>query len=379
MTTHTHIRFGTVSRAATTERATGGNAVALSAYHAAARYEASDGRVFDFARKRNELVTETRVLLPDGAPAWAADPATLWRAAESADKRRDACIARWIEVSVPRAVPKELTAGFGEAVGRMLSERYGVAVQVDAHRVKASDGGTNDHAHLLIATRVFDGDKFGKKSSALDQGFRARRGRDMRVAVAEAANKFLAEHGIDEARLNPEKQAGPVPPERNVSRRAVEAWKKNPDDAEVYGSVIAARPVRRQLRAARRVAVQSVQEVAALAATHERCALTVRPRRVRPGPPWIEVEPRGPIVAVSRRADAIALRLADGAVVIQRQDAIRLRSGRPSGGAVATMADRAVAAGWTEVTLSGTDPSQRDRLAAALAARGITVVGEARP
>ncbi len=374
--THTHIRFGAVCRASTSERATGGNAVALSAYHAAERFETADGRVFDFTRKRRELVTETRVLLPDGAPVWAADPAALWRAAEAADKRRDSCTARWVEVSIPRAVPPELHAGFAEAIGRMLADRYGVAVQTDAHSVPASDGGTNAHVHILAATRVFDGNKFGKKCSALDQGFRARRGRDMRAAVAEAANKFLAEHAIAD-RLDPEKQGGPVPPERDVPRAAVEAWKKNPDDAESFGSVIASRPVRRQLRAARRAAAQSAQEATTLAARHERQALALRPLGRRPCLPWIEVEPGGPVAAVSRRDGAVALRLHDGAIVTQRSDALRFR-GPVTDAALAVAAERCLAAGWKTVSLSGADAGQRDRLAAALAARGITVVGEAR-
>jgi len=33
------------------------------------------------------------MVLPEGAPAWAANRAALWNAVEAAEKRKDACVA----------------------------------------------------------------------------------------------------------------------------------------------------------------------------------------------------------------------------------------------------------------------------------------------
>lgn len=254
--TLTHIELGVVSRSATSARATAGHALALAAYTAAQRWTADDGRVFDFRRKVAELAAPTEILLPPGAPAWAAKPAELWRRVESADHKSNATPARYIVVAIPRSVPAERRAGFAVAVARPLVDAYGVAAQVDVHCPLASDGDEQPHVHILLATRPFDGGALAaKKSRDLEQAFRAKRGREMRKRIADGANAYMAAHGIN-ARLDPTKRDDGVPPERDVSRAAVEVWKNAPDEADVFPTVIWERRQRREQRA----------ELAALAA-----------------------------------------------------------------------------------------------------------------
>jgi hypothetical protein len=81
-------------------RSSGRSATALAAYRAAERIEdRRTGETHDYARKGG--VESADIVLPDNAPTWASDRAALWNAAELAEKRKDACVAREYEVALP--------------------------------------------------------------------------------------------------------------------------------------------------------------------------------------------------------------------------------------------------------------------------------------
>lgn len=150
-------------------RAAGRSATAASAYRAGEKVrDERTGETFDYTAKRG--VEHAEIVLPAGAPSWATDREALWNAAEAAEKRKDARVAREYEV----AIPKELDRG--EAVELMrdfaaeLVERYGVAVDVAIHRDREVrwDGSEKGfkalHAHVLTSTRVLGKDGFGEKA-----------------------------------------------------------------------------------------------------------------------------------------------------------------------------------------------------------------------
>lgn len=68
--------------------------------HLASVAVAPDRRVYDYRGKRG--VHGTRVLVPDDAPEWARDPATLLMRADLAEKRRDAVLALSLDIMLPR-------------------------------------------------------------------------------------------------------------------------------------------------------------------------------------------------------------------------------------------------------------------------------------
>lgn len=150
-------------------RAAGRSATAASAYRAGEKVrDERTGETFDYTAKRG--VEHAEIVLPAGSPRWATDREALWNAAEAAEKRKDARVAREYEV----AIPKELDRG--EAVELMrdfaaeLVERYGVAVDVAIHRDREVrwDGSEKGfkalHAHVLTSTRVLGKDGFGEKA-----------------------------------------------------------------------------------------------------------------------------------------------------------------------------------------------------------------------
>ncbi len=281
MNAHAHIKFGVVSRGKTSERATGGNAVAMSAYQACAKFE-HDGRVFDFTRKAKEKAAETAVYLPSGAPSWASDAAELARRMEAAEHQRNSQTGRWVVISIPREVREEDYPAYAAAVAVPLTVE-GMAAQADCHKSPASDGGENPHVHLLATMRRFDGAEFNKKKAReWNDLFRSDDGRVMRRRFAAAANGWLEANGYD-ARLDPEKWNDGVEPERDVSRAAVEIAKKTPGVAKVYREVRFRRQERRRLRKELSELRQAEVEIAALELEYEH-ARTIETERPKPDP-----------------------------------------------------------------------------------------------
>jgi MobA/MobL family protein len=62
-------------------------------------YEQATGITHDYRDK--EGAEHTEILAPDGAPARVHDREDLWNAVEAAENRRDAQVAREIEVGLP--------------------------------------------------------------------------------------------------------------------------------------------------------------------------------------------------------------------------------------------------------------------------------------
>ncbi|WP_238384142.1 MobA/MobL family protein [Teichococcus vastitatis] len=255
----------------------------MSAYQRCARVERRDGKPYDFRRKRAEHIGHA-MLLPEGAPAWAADPAALWQAAEDAERRGDAQVARLVEFAIPRAIPINRRMDLVRAVvAPWVTE--GMAAQVDLHCPMASDGAEQPHAHVLLTLRRLDGAGFAAtKERAWNQAFRAEEGRAMRGRVAAATNAWLEANGVvlrvdhrtHEARGIP----GPAA-EANVARAAWTAHRTAPESAAAgpVREVLAWRPERTAAR--REIAWQEARAAYAAAAAEHYAALRVRRQTAR--------------------------------------------------------------------------------------------------
>lgn len=145
----------------TISRKAGRSAVAAAAYRSGAELvDERTGVVHDYTRRRG--VEHVEIMALDGIAI--ADSAALWNAAEAAEKRRDARVAREVLV----ALPAELDAGqrteLAQAITRDLVERYGVAAELAIHAPDRDGDQRNHHAHILITTRRWNHDGPGAKS-----------------------------------------------------------------------------------------------------------------------------------------------------------------------------------------------------------------------
>lgn len=151
-------------------RATGRSAVAAAAYRAGAKLtDERTGQVANYERKRG--IVHSEIIVPEGAypPAWMMDRARLWNAAEAAEKRRDARVAREFEIALPHELNATQRLEVTRAFGRELAKRYGAAIDFSIHEPHAAGGKArgderNHHAHILVTTRKVTADGLGEKT-----------------------------------------------------------------------------------------------------------------------------------------------------------------------------------------------------------------------
>jgi Ti-type conjugative transfer relaxase TraA len=214
------------ARARYISRSTGGNAVRSAAYNQRTAI-ASDrtGELFSF--KQRDAAEHHEVLLPESAATNFASSAVLWNAAEAAEKRKDAQVAREIVLALP-ANPELSNEDRIELARSFAAQHFaakGLAVQLDTHAPHEGDSGSeraNWHAHLLITTRRLEGARFAiKKARDLDPDVRRVGGR---AVVAEGElwgelwrdhqNRYFVEHGlgiqVDPVATHAEEHIGPV-------------------------------------------------------------------------------------------------------------------------------------------------------------------------
>lgn len=154
-----HLSVKTVSRSA------GRSAVAAAAYRAGERLmDERSGLEHDYTRKS---VDETFTLTPEGAE-WAQDRGQLWNAAEKAEVRKNATVAREYELALPAELSREQRSELVRGFGQELVERYGVAVDVGIHAPDRQGDQRNWHAHVLTTTRTVGPDGLGEKTRVLD-------------------------------------------------------------------------------------------------------------------------------------------------------------------------------------------------------------------
>lgn len=151
----------------TVSRASGRSATAAAAYRSASEIvDERTGEVHDYRRKTG--VTESAIILPADAPAWARDRAALWNAAEQAEKRKNSTVAREFEIALPAELPGDARAQLARDLAAELAERHGCAVDVCIHEPGHGGDQRNHHAHLLLTTRRLGADGFGEKTRELD-------------------------------------------------------------------------------------------------------------------------------------------------------------------------------------------------------------------
>ena len=155
-------------------RAGGSSAVSAIAYRAGERIrDERTGRIFDHSHRRDVMHKE--ILLPGefaGAGAgmdWARDRAALWNAAEAAEIRKNARVAREYLVALPAELSAEQRVVLARGFSRDLAERYRYAVDFAVHapRDDPRSDPRNFHAHILTTTREVTAAGLGAKT-ALD-------------------------------------------------------------------------------------------------------------------------------------------------------------------------------------------------------------------
>lgn len=206
-------------------RTSGRSAVAAAAYRAGDTLtNQRDGLVHDYSAKEGVLHSE--ILLPtalqaeidgiasndrrmaDGsAPVfWALDRSQLWNAAEAAERRSDARVAREFEVALPHEILPDQRLELVREFAQSLADRYGVAVDFALHAPHRDGDQRNHHAHILMTTREVTLQGLGAKTDLeRENGWLLAQGRlstreqisELRQSWQEISNLHLARAGLD--------------------------------------------------------------------------------------------------------------------------------------------------------------------------------------
>lgn len=193
-------------------RASGRSSVAAAAYRTAERlHDDRQGLEHDYSRKGG--VVHAEILAPANAPDWMRHRDQLWNAVEAAEKRRDAQLAREIEVALPRELDRDdrltLLRGFAQ---REFVAR-GMIADVAIHEGTARDGQGQPHAHIMLTMRELTGEGFGQKNRGWNApdlliGWREAWAHDANTALERAGSLERIDHrSLDVQRAEAEQLA----------------------------------------------------------------------------------------------------------------------------------------------------------------------------
>lgn len=247
------------ARARYISRSTGGSVTRSAAYNA--REAITDERIgesYSFAHR--DAPEHHAVLLPEGADPSLSDSSVLWNAAEKAERRCDAQVARELVIALPANA--ELTHEDRVAMVTVFAQEHfvskGLAVQLDVHA--PHEGGeesetANHHAHLLVTTRRIEGDRLSaKKARDLDPEVRRIAGRSA-VTEGEAWGELWRDHQntwfegmglairVDATDAVPQEHVGPIrmrTPESAAVLRAEQIAEANAQAVRYPDKVLAA-------------------------------------------------------------------------------------------------------------------------------------------
>ncbi len=139
-------------------RSQGGSAPSAAAYRAGERIkDERTGRTYDHTERQDVMHKE--ILVPsryaDADIDWARDRSKLWNAAEDAETRKNARVAREYLVVLPAELAPDERIGLVRGFSQGLADRYRFAVDIAIHAPRDFPGSDprNFHAHLLATTR----------------------------------------------------------------------------------------------------------------------------------------------------------------------------------------------------------------------------------
>lgn len=143
------------------KRSEGRSSIAMSAYRSAEKlFDEATEKVKDYTSKTKVFLAE--ILTPEKAPEWAKDRQKLWNKVEATEKRKDAQVARELNIALPSELSQEQMYKLANDYVQDQFVKKGMIADVAYHNLD----GDNPHFHVMLTTRKLDGQEFGKKERA---------------------------------------------------------------------------------------------------------------------------------------------------------------------------------------------------------------------
>ncbi|WP_027360805.1 MobQ family relaxase, partial [Desulforegula conservatrix] len=140
-------------------RNTGRTVTGAAAYRAGEKIlDERMNQTWDFTKKKG--IDHSEILAPDNAPEWAYDREKLWNEVEKSEKRKDAQLAREIQVALPIELTNEQKKNLIKEFAKDNFVEKGMIADVCLHGIS----GENPHAHIMLTMRDITAEGFGQKN-----------------------------------------------------------------------------------------------------------------------------------------------------------------------------------------------------------------------
>lgn len=170
-------------------RGQGKSAVAAAAYRSGERL--MDERTGETKYYRRDVEPDAIILAPSDSPEWIKDRGQLWNAVEQAEKRKDAQLARELNVALPKELSNQQQK---ELIQDYIQNEFvnkGMIADIAIHR----DDKNNPHAHIMLTTRTITTEGFGPKNRDWNDRSQLEKWRE---EWANYANRALEREGVQE-------------------------------------------------------------------------------------------------------------------------------------------------------------------------------------
>ena len=180
-------------------KAKGDSSIAAAAYRAG--LDLVDTRTKELHRySQRKGVVAVRMLAPAGSPDWCSHPDVFWDANQQGESRKNALVARELEVSLPHELSELQRLTLATELGQLLVDRYKCVVMVAVHEPVGGSDSRNHHTHLLMSARQVDHTGLGNRAAS-EFDARGGRGADeirlVRELVGNLINAHLAFAGVE--------------------------------------------------------------------------------------------------------------------------------------------------------------------------------------
>ncbi|EMF8934397.1 MobA/MobL family protein [Salmonella enterica] len=177
--------------AQTITRSKGHSSVAAAAYrHGEKLTDEHTGEIHDYSKKKG--VSDSVILIPQGADQRFLKPEYLWNTIEKSEKRKDAQLAREFNIALPVEMTDEQKKALAIDFCQEHFVKNGMIADIAFHKLDSD----NPHFHVMLTTRQLtpDGAGFGQK-------VREWNGKEQleawRKGWADTANEHMQKAGID--------------------------------------------------------------------------------------------------------------------------------------------------------------------------------------
>lgn len=149
------------------KRSAGRSATAAAAYRSGDRIiDQRTGEIHDYTRRSG--VESTELVFPDHVTT-RPNRETLWNTVETAETRKNAQVAREVEIALPDELTVEQRRALAVDFAQSLAEQYRVAADVCIHKPGKEGDHRNHHAHIMLTTReIMPDGEMGAKTRILD-------------------------------------------------------------------------------------------------------------------------------------------------------------------------------------------------------------------